>query len=178
MFSIFRQHVFGDLRPYICLEDSCDHFHSGFSRRNEWFRHMVQEHWRTWRCPLGCADSFSTASLFSEHLHQRHGPTTTTPGASLKTKTDLEQARGNCPLCHKFEIADSRQYRSHVGEHLEQLALFVLPVAEEAEDETDEEDEEIDSEDYETEDDSTDEDEKGKTGDEDRPEPRSRDTRY
>ncbi|KAG6363886.1 hypothetical protein INS49_008989 [Diaporthe citri] len=53
----------------------------------------------------------------------------------------MELAQGACPLCWEYEIVSSHQYEAHVGNHLEQLALFVLPGAEEAEKEEDSESE-------------------------------------
>lgn len=32
-----------------------------------------------------------------------------------------------CPLCLQFEVRTEKLYKSHVGSHLEQLALFSLP---------------------------------------------------
>lgn len=43
---------------------------------------------------------------------------------------DVQQSEGMCPLCQNFGTkSDSRahSYETHVGHHLEQLALFVLP---------------------------------------------------
>jgi len=45
----------------------------------------------------------------------------------LSSCLDLDEAKGWCPLCLDFEIKTDQQYYSHVGAHLEQLALFVLP---------------------------------------------------
>lgn len=55
------------------------------------------------------------------------------------SRDDLTKAYGKCPLCWEYEIVSSHQYRSHVGHHLEQLALFVLPRAEENEEQIEEE---------------------------------------
>lgn len=46
---------------------------------------------------------------------------------SLSSKAEFKRAAEICPLCHEVDIKSSRQYQSHVGHHLEQLALFVLP---------------------------------------------------
>jgi hypothetical protein len=59
---------------------------------------------------------------------------------SLSSCLNLNEAKGKCPLCLEFEIKTDRQYDSHVGAHLEQLALFVLPQS--AEMDTDKEEEE------------------------------------
>lgn len=59
---------------------------------------------------------------------------------SLCSSLNPHAAEGTCPLCFDFEIKTDRQYDSHVGAHLEQLALFVLPQSSEMD--TDEEEEE------------------------------------
>ncbi|KAJ4367239.1 hypothetical protein N0V85_009155, partial [Neurospora sp. IMI 360204] len=40
---------------------------------------------------------------------------------------DKSKARGQCPLCLKVQLGTEKEYASHVGRHLENLALFVLP---------------------------------------------------
>lgn len=154
MSQLIRQHVFSDLRPYNCLEPGCTHAETGFVRRKDWFSHIVREHWRTWTCPLGCAERFTTSSLFSEHMDQKHGSAATPPEVDAGSRDDLTKANGKCPLCREHDIVSSHQYRSHVGHHLEQLALFVLPGTEEVEEEIEEEEENgiSQSESHETED--------------------------
>jgi hypothetical protein len=72
-------------------------------------------------------------------MSQKHGSATKPPEGDFGSKDDLTQAKGKCPLCFEYEVASSTQYQSHVGHHLEQLALFVLPRAEEDEQQTTEE---------------------------------------
>lgn len=133
-FSLFRKHVFRDLRPYVCLSETCTVLDHDFQRRKDWSRHMFQEHWRVWTCPFGCAGSFSSSSTFRRHLNDSHSTEITGETAdsmiSLSSKADLKRAEEKCPLCHEVDIKSSRQYQSHVGHHLEQLALFVLPLQE------------------------------------------------
>lgn len=74
-------------------------------------------------------------------MSQNHGSATTQPEVASGSRDDLRQANGKCPLCWEYDIASSHQYQSHVGHHLEQLALFVLPHAEEVEEQIEEEEE-------------------------------------
>lgn len=74
-------------------------------------------------------------------MSQKHGSATTRPEVASASRDDLTKANGKCPLCWEHDIASSHQYQSHVGHHLEQLALFVLPHAEEVEEQIEEEDE-------------------------------------
>lgn len=125
--SPIRHHVFGDLRPYICLDDDCHLADKGFSRRKDWLNHMIRDHWRIWACPFGCPDLFATPFILCEHLSQNHGSVISVPDASVHTRANMELAKGQCPLCWEFKIMSPQQYQSHVGAHLEQLVLFVLP---------------------------------------------------
>lgn len=92
---------------------------------------MSQEHWRQWACPFGCAVNSHSPSSLRRHLEDVHA--TVTPAKSIgflvlqSSKPDPKQSHGPCPLCNDVEIKSSHQYQSHVGNHLEQLALFVLP---------------------------------------------------
>lgn len=92
---------------------------------------MLKEHWRTWTCPFGCALSFRTSSDCRRHALAVH-PTQASTGkvenlVVLSSNSDPRCAEGKCPLCLTFDIKNSRMYESHVGKHLEQLSLFVLP---------------------------------------------------
>lgn len=97
---------------------------------------MTNDHWRSWTCPLGCAENLTTHSLLSEHIEHQHGLKIASPDIVSHTRPNFEQAKGMCPLCEEFDIATSHQYQSHVGTHLEQLSLFVLPRSEECQEES------------------------------------------
>jgi len=47
--------------------------------------------------------------------------------SELSSITNRAKAKGQCPLCCDFEVSSERQYEKHIGQHLEQLALFALP---------------------------------------------------
>lgn len=139
-----REHVFRDLRPYICLLEDCASPDQDFERRNDWSSHMFQEHWWEWACPFGCNNNFFSASGLRQHLGSVHAANVSTRSIdsiiSHSIKPDLVQCQGICPLCNEVDIGSCRQYQSHVGHHLEQLALSVLPASnEEAGGETGEE---------------------------------------
>ncbi|KAK2604306.1 hypothetical protein N8I77_007249 [Diaporthe amygdali] len=140
----WKKHVFRDLRPYACLVETCVVDHD-FQRRKDWTHHMLQDHWRTWTCPFRCVGAYSSSSGLRDHLHKSH--ITEVVGqdvdaiVNLSSTADISRAKGPCPLCG-FEISSSHQYQSHLGHHLEQLALFVLPTqgGEEEEDDDDDDD--------------------------------------
>lgn len=126
-----RKHVFRDLRPYVCLSAACIAADQDFQRRKDWSRHMSQEHWRQWTCPLGCAAKSSSPSGLRRHLKDFHDTVSSDKNidfiVSQSSTPDPQHSHGLCPLCNDVEIKSNHQYRSHIGHHLEQLALFVLP---------------------------------------------------
>lgn len=94
---------------------------------------MELEHWRVWKCTLGCASrTFPTAGDFRNHIHTSH-PRSITTTVNLETITNLGssidpgKAQGECPLCVTYRTRSCSDYASHVGHHLEQLALFTIP---------------------------------------------------
>lgn len=99
---------------------------------------MVEEHWRSRACAFGCADTFLTPADLRLHLVQIHSVHEQTVESimPITSRVDADRAIGSCPLCRVFEIQSHQQYLSHVGHHLEQLALFVLPSSDDAEEET------------------------------------------
>lgn len=92
---------------------------------------MRQKHWILWTCSLGCSASFQTSDGLRSHVLQVHMAEVSMDNidtlVSLSSKLDLTRAEGKCPLCLSCDIKSSRLYMSHIGYHLEQLALFVLP---------------------------------------------------
>lgn len=126
----WRRHVFGDLRPYVCLSEECIDSGREFARRHEWTAHEVQNHWKKYVCPAGCNHIFSSASKCREHLASMH------PGSIPASQVDAMISLGarplgpedgiRCPLCQE-PLSSFKQYQRHVGRHQEQLALFALP---------------------------------------------------
>ncbi|KAH8655708.1 hypothetical protein BX600DRAFT_72251 [Xylariales sp. PMI_506] len=146
--ATWKKHVFRDLRPYVCLETSCQVLDNEYQLRSDWKSHMRQEHWNSWPCPFGCSQIFDTASAFRDHVISTHKDTTEATISTLKTlvgQPDLAKSIGPCPLCLDFHINTAAQYDSHVAAHLEQIALFALPKLDGGDEDTDETDSEMDS---------------------------------
>jgi hypothetical protein len=126
-----------------------------FRSRNEWFVHELQNHRRHWICVL-CATYFNNRTLFSNHLEIKHQVSTSDPqfGALvLQSEEAVDTIPADaCPFCDEWEETlmdpkhDARraflndgqdvkpygtlkQFRRHLGSHMEQLALFALPMA-------------------------------------------------
>lgn len=123
--------MFSDLRPYVCLSVTCTRIDETFQRRNEWIRHMLNEHWRLWTCPLGCSLEVSNSENLLSHVEGKHGDLVSAEKIevliSLSSRTDETKVEEACSLCQKCEIKTMDRYKTHVGHHLEQLALFSVP---------------------------------------------------
>ncbi|KAK4442030.1 hypothetical protein QBC34DRAFT_339374, partial [Podospora aff. communis PSN243] len=126
----WKRHVFNDLRPYTCLFKECLGYSTDFERRNQWRAHVLQHHWKSWRCPFQCDGAYTSASDLKQHLAQQHLPDV--PPSQLEAISTAGEGQApettavKCPICHHATIGH-RQYTRHVGRHLEQLALFALP---------------------------------------------------
>lgn len=98
---------------------------------------MLNDHWRAWNCPFGCVGEYPSSSGLRDHFHKSH--TAEVMGqdveaiVNLSSKANVSCAEGPCPLCHGL-ITSSRHYQSHVGHHLEELVLFVLPTQDDNDD--------------------------------------------
>lgn len=138
-----RKHVYSDLACYVCTQDHCSH--PLFESRDQWFNHELEEHRRQWVCG-SCQSSFPSIDLFKDHMGTEHpGTFLDNQLAALATRSARPLHRicaSACPLCDYEAIlrrklnpsvdegpitVPIRTFRNHLGRHLEQLALFVLP---------------------------------------------------
>ncbi|KAK5988292.1 hypothetical protein PT974_12436 [Cladobotryum mycophilum] len=155
----WKKHVFRDLQPYICLSAACSMPHHLYSCRSEWAKHMRKDHWKTWKCFFGCSEIFSTAEGFRSHVETNHKENFLVSRLdtfeNLSSRQEFKKLEQKCPLCFEVEIKSARQYETHVGSHLENLALFTLPTLEidgeeeEQDDDDDDDDDRDDDEDQE-----------------------------
>ena len=92
--------------------------------------HEGQLHQRSWICGNHCNLRFSTPQLLREHMLDCHMGTFAE--SQLPILIDMCERpadpddRASCPLCGLEETL--RALRPHVASHLEDVALFVLPV--------------------------------------------------
>lgn len=145
MLKTCRKHVYGDLRPYVCLESKCDLENFQFTKRREWISHVMSSHWRVFRCSFGCQESFASAEECEIHLESKHLTSIQKGGLESLAKQSsrpMDFSRGmECPLC-RVQIGSFRLYKRHVGRHQEQMALFALPTQEAQDQDIDEDDNE------------------------------------
>jgi hypothetical protein len=128
-----------------------------FRSRNQWFAHELQCHRREWVCQFCQHDAFPTAEMFTKHIISTHPAAlahSKIEAMILQSEEPLTRIPPDaCPLCNEWEAVlrdlkqDSKrlllndgnivepygtikQFRRHLGRHLEQLALFALPLEE------------------------------------------------
>ncbi|KAK3361288.1 hypothetical protein B0T24DRAFT_652984 [Lasiosphaeria ovina] len=132
----WKKHVYTDLQPYICLEKHCMTAEREFSRRHHWMDHVRQNHWKTYKCLLGCDSSFPSFSACRGHLDSAYA------SARAPGETEALVRLGEQSL----DTDAGQSSQRHVGGHQEQLALFALPSSEPDSDmETDDSDDDGDS---------------------------------
>lgn len=127
----WRKHVFEDLPPYICVSETCVSAVKSFSRRREWARHNDTMHERTRVCPYACVKPMSSPIELSSHLAAEHAHTVLPHNLQKTTIASKQKEEANaslsCPLCTR-SCNSTKSWTKHVGHHLEQLALFSLPM--------------------------------------------------
>lgn len=131
--DIFRLHVLADIRPYVCTFSTCKDELVTFPTRKLWANHEFSEHRveKVWHC-MKCADVFVEVNLWRKHLGSRHGiffsAVKFQSAAALAVKKMpglLEHTQ--CPLCLDSVEPTRRAFATHVGKHLETIALTALP---------------------------------------------------
>ncbi|KAK6423460.1 hypothetical protein LTR81_003817 [Elasticomyces elasticus] len=126
----WRQHVYEDLPPYVCMQESCATAHQPYARRREWQQHERDMHHRAWACPY-CKDVLATSDLFQAHVVDSHDQEHDDSSMQRMINAcaqplENEVTTSQCPLCQK-QIVPQKRFFKHLGHHLEELALFSLP---------------------------------------------------
>jgi len=135
-FSVPRQHVFRDLRPYLCTDDNCPSPDKMYATRHEWIYHEMQMHRRQWSCPHDdCYAIFDIQGSMVDHLRHKHSGSWTHSQLNVVLEVceaPLDEARiVACPMCPN-ELYLSRLL-THLAKHMEEISLFVLPSVSEGE---------------------------------------------
>jgi uncharacterized C2H2 Zn-finger protein len=125
-----RKHVFTDLRPYVCLSADCSTADSPFLSRHEWARHFLDHHYREWECVYDCDEIFLSSESFGRHLRRFHSHMVSNDQlevlvAACERRSPWER-QSSCPLCQDI-LPSYKQFTDHVGQHMEELALFTIP---------------------------------------------------
>jgi hypothetical protein len=125
-----RKHVLADLQPYVCTYPDCDLLEHFFENREEWYQHENQQHRVDFFCNVESHQRFTERDNFLEHMELEHS--TKFNAAQLPLLFSMFQSPsqiqgGKCHLCLSF----TGKLKSHISRHLEQIALFALPRANE-----------------------------------------------
>jgi len=120
-------HVYLDLKPYMCTYEDCTWGDTMFGTRQEWFRHELDCHrtkniWSCGRRPFG------TEKAFIEHIadsHPRFGIESLPLIADACKRYPAEPPCLDCELCGQT-CGSLELLGDHVSEHLELLALMSL----------------------------------------------------
>lgn len=126
----WKKHVYSDLRPYLCTFEDCTSPNETYENGSAWFHHELQNHRRSWACGDHCEMTFGSEDLMVAHLHE-HSPIALTDArarasARMRIIPINEITTNSCPICD-LTIGGLSKFRRHLGGHLEELALFVLP---------------------------------------------------
>lgn len=125
--------MFGDLQPYLCIWPECQEGMRTFPTRKLWGNHEFSCHRveRSWRCDI-CATRSPSKDEHKSHIADAHGHLISTaqlrlaelaqPLTQPSISKDME-----CPLCKDIAGSTQRAFETHVGAHMEQIALFSLP---------------------------------------------------
>jgi len=131
----------------MCTDPNCDS--PLFEDRNTWFQHELEQHRRQWECQYCTAATFNSSARMESHIHEKHPqlPPDMLPPFIKACSRPLEAIEASaCPLCHVWEEklqqraghsdqdrngaigTTLHEFRRHLGQHLEQLALFAIPI--------------------------------------------------
>ena len=117
-----RQHIFTDLRPYICIMEDCK-FTAAFGSRKEYEQHLATHEFVT---VLSCEICDNTEDDIDQ-LHRHYRSVHRMQSGYIVRKTKVIQRNLNnqkCPFCG--EIPGSKYFVGHVCQHCEEVALSSL----------------------------------------------------
>ena len=122
--TVSRKHVYQDLQPYVCSFPGCSFEYATFASRHDWAEHeFVHYREKFSRLCIECDFQSSDAGQLQQHTSETH--------ADLPT-TDLQKAtkwisREKCPFCLSNPAFSHRQFVSHVGKHMREVAHAAIP---------------------------------------------------
>ena len=125
--------MFADLKPYICTFSGCKDELVTFPTRKLWEDHEFTQHRvdRSWKCS-DCPQNLTDPNQWRDHLEERHGAAFSDSQFDIACKM-AEQRKPQpieshqCPLCLCFPGKSKRNFATHVGKHMEGIALAALP---------------------------------------------------
>ncbi|KAF2870782.1 hypothetical protein BDV95DRAFT_574620 [Massariosphaeria phaeospora] len=145
----WRKHVFSDLRAYVCTFPDCDAPY--FGDINKWFQHEMMFHRVDYKCFLCPNTVFYQEEKYLSHLKRKHAEILEDgedqPGTDLARKPLAQIPASDCPCCSEWVDRLKERaiqpynagandilavvptvFKRHLAGHLEQLALFAVPI--------------------------------------------------
>lgn len=123
--------MFEDLQPYVCTFDDCDLPDHFFASRDEWFRHETHQHRVKWSCNTDHHPEYDTQTDFLLHIETCHHKEIDVKNFEILRDVFRQPSRdvdGVCNLCMRY----SKNLKTRVSRHLEEMALSALPRANDA----------------------------------------------
>ncbi|KAL2071260.1 hypothetical protein VTL71DRAFT_12495 [Oculimacula yallundae] len=129
----WRRHIFADLKPYLCTFPGCKDEYKTFATRKLWEEHEFGQHRvnRFWACST-CQHKSDSAEDWRSHLVQAHNFPLSEGQYSLEARLvefhePISIESLSCPLCLEVPGKSQRHFATHVGKHMEGIALAALP---------------------------------------------------
>ncbi|KAF1993823.1 hypothetical protein P154DRAFT_49837 [Amniculicola lignicola CBS 123094] len=147
----WKRHVFSDIRAYICTFPECGAPY--FGDINEWFKHEMQNHRVEYVCRLCKGKTYFLRERYMNHMRREHTDITQSGGEEAVLdmgRRPLNQIPAqDCPCCTEYldRVKDRAaaqglspqitgnivtvvpsDFKRHLASHLEQLALFAIPI--------------------------------------------------
>jgi hypothetical protein len=122
----WKKHVLEDLQPYVCTYGDCELYDHFFESRDAWFKHEAQQHRTKWSCNVDGHMEYDSEGHFLLHMRADHDQNFDEAQFSLVKsmfRRPTNSLEGTCNLCDR----SSKNLRSHVSRHLQQIAIFALP---------------------------------------------------
>lgn len=150
-----RRHVLGDVEPYSCAFEHCEHHAIFFREKKSWITHMQQNHSMQWRCGIKHAEPlyFQRPEEYDNHMLEVHAGSFTPAQLPFLREKDHVPARvmfRQCPLtgfypspekiqtelAKQYAIGNDRELQdraasdlitAHLAHEMESLAVMSLP---------------------------------------------------
>lgn len=139
-----RNHVIGDLEPFICVFPHClegEHETTApptFETSKAWISHMQNAHGHAWECraPSHAPVTFNEEFQYQEHSIREHGVPETHAGIlSSAARRPIYNKMLQCPFNDDFQppekvepspVFASEALQSHIAGHIKEIALLTL----------------------------------------------------
>lgn len=146
---VWQQHVFSDLRSYVCTFRDCDAPY--FSDINDWFHYEMQNHRVSYSCQLCQSKPYPLKEHYLAHVRERHPEVLQNSEEEsvlhISRRPLAQIPAHDCPCCSDWidrlkgraEVASMPSnapdhitsnapavFKHHLASHLEQLALFAI----------------------------------------------------